>query len=313
MSDDGKRTRGLGRGLSALLSDSGDDKAKLDRLRGLRPVPIERLHPGPVQPRRTFDPQALEELAASIREKGVLQPILVRRHPERPDEFEIVAGERRWRAAQMAQLHEVPVVVRELEDGEALEIAIIENVQREDLNPIEEAEGYRRLIGDYAYTQDQVARMVGKSRAHIANTTRLLGLPDDVRQMVSDGSLSAGHARSVLTADDPSGLARRIAEQGLTVREAERLARDEKQPEESAGTAAPTETPSGTASGSAGRTPGSDADTLALERQLSERLGLKVQIRHRGEKGEVTIRFQTLDQFDDILGRLSQTPRSEQT
>lgn len=297
MAEDGKRSRGLGRGLSALLSDGGDDKAKLERLRGLRQIPIERLHPGPVQPRRQFDQQALEELAASIREKGVLQPILVRRHPSRADDYEIVAGERRWRAAQLAKQHDVPVVVRELEDGEALEIAIIENVQREDLNPIEEAEGYRRLIGEYGHTQDQVARMVGKSRAHIANTTRLLGLPDSVRGMVSGGELSAGHARAVLTAEDPAGLAKRIADEGLTVRDAERLAKQA------------TEVSTPKPSAGAGDGPGAsseDADTQALERQLSERLGLSVQIRHRGDKGEVTIRFRTLEQFDEILNRLSQ-------
>ncbi|MBT5947984.1 MAG: ParB/RepB/Spo0J family partition protein, partial [Nitrospinaceae bacterium] len=201
------KQRGLGRGLSALLGDEGEDYAALDRVRGAKDVPVEQLRPNKYQPRRYFDEQKAAELVDSVREKGVLEPLLVRRIDDDPTSYEIIAGERRWRAAQKAQLHQVPVVIKEISDAEALEISIIENVQREDLTALDEAEGYQRLIAEFSYTQEQTGRLVGKSRSHIANMLRLLTLPNGVKAYLADGRLSAGHARALINADNPEKLA----------------------------------------------------------------------------------------------------------
>jgi ParB family chromosome partitioning protein len=300
-----KRTN-LGRGLAALLGEEGDDDyGSLDKLRSSKQVPIERLHPSRVQPRTRFDEEALDTLADSIREQGILQPILVRRHPERPSDYEIVAGERRWRAAQKAQLHEVPVVIRELDDSTALELAIVENVQRQDLNPLEEAEGYRRLMEEFGHSQEALARLIGKSRPHIANTLRLLNLPDGVREYLSDGRLSAGHGRALLGAEEPEKLASNVVAKGLSVRETEKLAGAAKGIESKP-------RPRGAAKAAAQE---KDADTLALERDLSAMLGLKVTIEIRGEGGTLAIHYNTLEQLDDVLHRLNQAvpkPAAEQ-
>ncbi|WP_026986807.1 ParB/RepB/Spo0J family partition protein [Fodinicurvata fenggangensis] len=302
----------LGRGLASLLGEAAGDYADLDRQRANKTVPIEHLHPSRVQPRRHFDEAALDSLAESIKAQGLLQAILVRRHPERPSEYEIIAGERRWRAAQRAQLHEVPILVRELDDGTALELAIVENVQRQDLDPIEEAEGYRRLIDDFSHSQEELSRLIGKSRPHIANTLRLLNLPDRVKERVGDGSLSAGHARALLSAEEPERLAEEVVRRGLTVRDTERLVSSRK--------AGAGETDAQGKSASATRKAGSnktsaakDADTLALERDLSSLLGLKVNIElhGNGEGGVLTVHYDTLDQLDDVLRRLNQTPAQD--
>jgi ParB family chromosome partitioning protein len=272
-------------------------------VRDTKAVPIEHLHPSRVQPRSVFDDEALSALAASIREQGILQPILVRSHRERPGEFEIVAGERRWRAAQQAQLHEVPVIVREFDDGQALEIAIVENVivenvQRQDLDPVEEAEGYRRLIEEFDHSQEELSRLIGKSRPHIANTLRLLNLSRPIQTLLHEGKLSAGHGRALLTASEPERLAEEVVRRGLSVRETERLAAVGKAKRDKAGRR----------SGAADK-PGKDADTLALERDLSTLLGLKVTIAMAGGGGALTIHYNTLEQLDDVLHRLNQTPR----
>ncbi len=288
------RPSNLGRGLAALLGDETEDYTTLDRVRTSKQVPIEFLHPGRLQPRRYFDEESLAALAESIRENGLLQPILVRRDPEQPDTFEIVAGERRWRAAQIAQLHEVPIVIRELSDAETLQLAIIENVQREDLSPLEEADGYRQLMEEFSYTQEALASVIGKSRSHIANTLRLLNLSEPVRELLTEGKLTAGHARALLNAEAPESLAKKVVAKGLSVRETERLANRTK-----ANGGAP----------KAARTPvEKDPNTVALERDLSALLGLKVSVTFRGSGGELTIHYHTLDQLDDVLHRLHQTP-----
>ena len=286
MSEEGKR-RQLGRGLSALFGDEEADYAELDRVKSTKTVPVEMLQPGRFQPRRHFDEQEIQGLVESIRANGILQPILVRRLPESPDRLEIVAGERRWRAAQKASLHEVPIIVKELTDEDTLEISLVENLQRQDLNAIEEAEAYRRLMDEFENTQEDLARALGKSRSHIANTVRLLDLPEKVRDFVSEGKLSAGHARALLGAPDPEALARSIVAKGLNVRQAESLARGEKP---------------GAKKHAA---PAKDADTKALEAEITNRLGLKVMINHRGQGGMVMVRYQTLEQLDDLLRRLS--------
>lgn len=286
--------RRLGRGLSALFDDGGDERAGLDRARSARTVPIERLRPGAFQPRRRFDEAEMEALAASVGDVGVLQPILVRPVGDGEEAFEIVAGERRWRAAQQARLHRVPVVVRDLDDAQALKIALVENVQREDLNAIEEAEGYRRLMEEFGLTQEAVAHAVGKSRSHVANTLRLSGLPGPVKRLVEDGRLSAGHARALLTAEDPEGLAMRVADERLTVRETEALAKAPSPARDE-----------GPGSGGTRRAVGKDADTLALEHDLSAALGLRVDIRHKGEAGgTIGIGYRTLEQLDGVCRRL---------
>ena len=281
--------RGLGRGLSALLDEAtaaGEGAAA-----GNREIPIEQIHRNTAQPRMDFNGDELAVLAASIRQKGVLQPILVRPSPERPGEYQIVAGERRWRAAQTAGLATVPVVLRELDDLETLEIAIIENVQRTDLNPIEEAGAYRALMDRFGRTQEDVARAIGKSRSHVANAVRLLDLPEPVVVMVRSGRLSAGHARAIAAASQPLALAQQVVERGLSVRAAEALARRMQ-----ADTAEPTRDEDA---------PRKDADTRALEEDLARTLGLAVQIAHRRGGGELTIRYRTLEQLDDLCRRLT--------
>jgi ParB family chromosome partitioning protein len=274
-----KKPARLGMGLSALMGDA----AAAVSAGGPRTLPIEALEPGPFQARMSPDPAGLEELAASIREHGILQPILVRPKPKAAGRYEILAGERRWRAAQKARLHEVPVVIRDLDDRAALAAGLVENLQREDLNALEEAEGYARLIGEFGLKQDSVAQLVGKSRSHVANTLRLLNLPTRVREMVQAGTLSAGHARALLGAADPERLATIVAAKGLSVRQTEALA------------AATPRDPS------ARRAAARDPDLAALERRLTERLGLKVAIRPDGKGGQVTITYRDLDQLDGLL------------
>ncbi len=281
----------LGRGLAALIGDDLAEDNAVETARTYRQVPIEFIEANDRNPRKSFSSDEIDELANSVREKGVLQPIVVRPSPVHEGRFEIVAGERRWRAAQRASLHEVPVLVKDLDDGEALEIAIVENVQRSDLNPIEEAEGYRELISHYDYTQEQLAKVIGKSRSHIANTMRLTNLPDTVIDHLRKGSLTAGHARALLANGvSAEALAERIVGEGLSVRETERLAGAAK--------------PNGKKRASASKE--KDADTLALEKSLTDTLGLAVTVEHKGDKGgEIRIRYSTLEQLDDICRRLS--------
>jgi ParB family chromosome partitioning protein len=288
MSDEKSRPRQLGRGLSALLGEDAADYAALDQVRATKTVPIASLKPGRYQPRRRFAEEEIESLADSIRERGILQPLLVRRDPNDASSYEIVAGERRWRAAQLAQIHEVPVIIKDLTDSGALEVALIENVQRQDLNPLEEGAGYGRLIEEFGYTQEALGKIVGKSRSHVANTLRLLNLPALVRKLVEDGTLSAGHARALLNAEDPEGLARKVVSKGLNVRQTEKLVQRRREPEEAAPPAA-----------------SKDADTIALERDLSNLLGLKVSVKFKSGGGELTIHYTTLDQLDEVLRRLS--------
>jgi ParB family chromosome partitioning protein len=296
----GRRRASLGRGLEALFGED-DDYGDLSKVRQSRLVGIEFLTPNPYQPRRRFDDEAFRTLVDSIREQGVLQPILVRQLAGSEGHYQIVAGERRWRAAQQAQLHEVPVVVRDLSDREALQIAIVENVQRQDLTALEEAGGYRRLMDEFRHTQEEIARAVGKSRSHVANTLRLLDLPDEVQAMVQQGELSAGHARALLGCPDPAAAALRVVEEGLNVRQAEALARDLAET-------------GGAATRGAGRRGGrgsarpadKDPDTLALEEQMSEMLGLRVTVTPgRDEAGTLAIHYERLEQLDDLLQRLS--------
>jgi ParB family chromosome partitioning protein len=286
--------------LAALFGEESEDVAALDTARATTSVATEHLHPNPFQPRREFEAEALQALADSIAANGILQPLLVRRHPERSSEFEIVAGERRWRAAQLAQLHEIPVVIRELSDRQTLEAAIVENVQRQDLSAIEEAEGYRRLMEEFKHTQEALARVVGKSRSHIANAVRLLGLPETVKAMVQRGELSAGHARALLGAEAPATLAKKVVARGLNVRQTERLVQ---KPRAARAQTGKTERPGGGAD--------KDPDTLALEQDLTELLGLKVVIDINDPGGEqggaLTIHYQTLEQLDEVLRRLSHT------
>lgn len=295
-----KRTRGLGRGLSALMADVSHDPDVISANAGRRPdmlVPIENVFPNPDQPRRSFTPSQLEELASSIREKGVIQPLIVRPKPGQNGQFEIVAGERRWRASQMAKLHELPVLVRDFNDIEVLEIAIIENIQRADLNPIEEAAGFKQLMEKFGHTQEKLAQALGKSRSHIANLMRLLQLPDEVREMLQEGQLSAGHARALITSDDPVMLARRVVDNGLSVRATEQLA---KKPE-----ASPRKVRVGK---DIGKTLGQkDADTKALEGDLSAALGMKIEIDHMSgqESGKLSIRYDSLEQLDELCQILS--------
>ena len=287
--------KNLGRGLSALFGEDAEDYAALDRVRASKDVPIEHLHPNPKQPRRVFQDAALRELSESIEANGLLQPIVVRRHPERPAEFEIVAGERRWRAAQLARLHSVPVAIRDLTDSQVLELALVENLQRQDLTPLEEAEAYGRLMKEFEHTQDALGRAVGKSRSHVANTLRLLALPDGIKDLVNDGTLSAGHARALLAAEAPETLVEEVLKRQLNVRQTEQLARNGKAAD-GAGKAK-TRKPA---------TAFKDADTLALERDLSNLLGLRVNIEIAGQGGSLTVHYGTLEQLDDLLRRLNQ-------
>jgi ParB family chromosome partitioning protein len=297
--------RGLGRGLSALLGEADaaavepaiNAGASSGPAPGQRELPIELVRRNPDQPRRHFDEAELDSLTATIRSQGVLQPILVRPAPDAPNEFQIVAGERRWRAAQKAGLRTIPAVVKPLDDRAVLEIAIVENVQRADLNALEEALGYRALIDRYDHTQDDIAQAVGKSRSHVANTLRLLQLPAAVQAYLSEGALSAGHARALLTApeDQIDALARRVIEKRLSVRETEALARKPAQEK-------------GARPSSGGRTAAKDADTLALEDDLAETLGLTVVIDDHNGAGTLSISYKTLEQLDDLCRRLSAKP-----
>lgn len=289
MADETARSR-LGRGLAALIGDVGDESAAIDRTRSQRRVPVEFLRPNPRNPRRNFTDTELDELSASIRERGIIQPILVRTVRGVPDAYEIIAGERRWRAAQKAGLHDVPIVLLEVSDQEALELAIIENVQREDLNPLEEAMGYQALIDEFKHAQDDIAKIVGKSRSHVSNTLRLLKLPEGVKGYLRNGQISAGHARALLNQPDPEKIAEAILAQGLNVRQVEALAQYNA-------------AKSGKARKASTRGE-KDADTRALERRLSDALGLSVAIAHQGEGGEIKIKYRTLEQLDDVVRRL---------
>lgn len=291
--------RGLGRGLSALMADvnlssdasqpgSSDLSSNADRS-----VPIESVRPNPDQPRRVFHQEDLDSLSESIREKGVLQPLIVRQDPQNETLYQIVAGERRWRAAQMAQLHEIPVLVRDLTDTESLEVAIIENIQRADLNPVEEAQGYRQLMDRFGHTQERLAQALGKSRSHIANMLRLMSLPDFVLTHLQEGSLSVGHARALITSEDPVALCKQVISKGLSVRDTERLAKKGTEGSKPASRVA--------------SKPEKDADTRALELDLAATLGMPISINHAegSEKGTVTIRYTSLDQLDDLCRLLS--------
>ena len=281
------RPRGLGRGLSALIGDEAvPTRGEAAAARNARTLPVAFLKPNRFQPRKTFAPEDLHDLTESIREKGILQPILVRPIKGDAETFEIVAGERRWRAAQLAKLHDVPVVVREMSDGEALELAIVENVQRADLNAIEEAAAYHELMDRFQYTQEQIAKEVGKSRSHVANTLRLLRLPEGVKAMLRDGRLSAGHARALLNDPDPEVRAWEIVEGSLNVRQTEQRSKSKK-------------------SRRVGQVQ-RDVNIEAIESNISSLLGLKVKIVHKGDKGgDIRISYKTLEQFDDLIRRLS--------
>lgn len=290
MAEEQNRSR-LGRGLAALIGEVNETAAAPapDRSRGARKIPTEFLRPNPRNPRRSFSEEELEELANSIREKGIIQPILVRPIAGVEGTFEIIAGERRWRAAQRASLHEVPIVVIEAADREAYEIAIIENVQRADLNPLEEALGYEKLAADYGYSQNDLARVIGKSRSHIANTMRLAKLPQKVQSLLAAGSLSAGHARALLAVKDPEQVAIRIIEHGLTVRDVERIAQDDVGVKKNSSPSKRNE---------------KDPDTRMLEKALEDILGLSVSINHSANGGELRIKYRTLEQLDDVCQRL---------
>jgi ParB family chromosome partitioning protein len=290
-----KKATGLGRGLSALIDDAVRPvKSSVALSGGVRGIEIGRIRPNPLQPRQYFDEAAIDELAASIAERGVLQPILVR---ETEDGYELIAGERRWRAAQKARLHEIPALVREANEESSAEIALIENIQREDLNAIEEGEAYRQLISRYGHSQEVVGKLVGKSRSHVANLLRLLDLPESVRLMLLRGDISMGHARAVATAPDPEVLAQQIIDGDLSVRQAEHLAKKERPgPGHDIGRA------------SARNARPVDADLAALERQLSDLLGIRVKVSHGKSGGSVALHYSTLDQLDLICQRLSGEP-----
>ena len=294
-----EKKRKLGRGLSALLGNNEGFAATATATAAAAPaapapgnVPIEFLRPGRFQPRRLMDDGTIDELAKSIAEKGILQPLLLRPLPGGgANEYEIIAGERRWRAAQRAKLHEVPAIIRDLDDRQTLEIALVENLQRQDLSPLEEADGYQRLMDEFRHTQEDLSKAVGKSRSHVANMLRLQGLSRSVRKLVDEGRLSAGHARALLGIENPLDLAKKIIKQGLSVRQAEQLAK------------------SGMPGIKLKKTPPpKDADTLALERDLAEILGLKVEINYKPGKGSLTIHYKSLGQLDDVLERLSNKP-----
>jgi ParB family transcriptional regulator, chromosome partitioning protein len=292
MADEAGRSR-LGRGLAALMGDVGEETKTTEKGRHHRPVPIEFLRPNPRNPRRHFAETELDELAASMRERGIIQPIVVRPVKGATDSYEIIAGERRWRAAQRAGLHVVPIVPLDVSDDEALQLAIIENVQRADLNPLEEAAGYQALISEFEHSQDAIAKMVGKSRSHVANTLRLLKLPQSVQAYIGEGKISAGHARMLVGQPDPERLAREIVERGLNVRQVEAMAQERAH-----------------ASGKSvkARQRGTkDADTAALEKRLSDALGLTVTIDHRGQGGVLTIRYRGVEQLDEVIRRLERS------
>jgi ParB family chromosome partitioning protein len=281
----------LGRGLASLIGDVGGEAAHVERPRAQRKVPIEFLKPNPRNPRRAFSEAELAELTSSIKQHGVIQPIVVRPVKGAHDRFEIIAGERRWRASQAAGLHEVPIVPVDVNDSDALQLAIIENVQREDLNPMEEAQGYHALADEFKRSQDDIAKIVGKSRSHVANTMRLTRLPAEVQTLIASGKLSAGHARALIGVPDPVAAAKKIVAEGLTVRQAEELAHVEGVPERKPQKAR------------GGKT--KDADTIALEKRVSDVLGLAVTIHHRDPGGSVQISYRSLEQLDDVMKRLA--------
>ncbi len=289
MNDDPSKKR-LGRGLAALIGeiDRPAEERKVP-ISSERNVPIEFVTRNPRNPRRMFSEVELEDLAQSIKEHGVVQPIVVRPAPGEPDRFELIAGERRWRASQRAGVDTIPVIIRDVDDRVALEIAIVENVQRADLNAVEEALGYQQLIDNHDYTQNDLAQVIGKSRSHVANTLRLLKLPQRVQDFISDGALSAGHARSLITMEDPTALAERVVKEGLSVRQVEALSQARNGAEPKPNKSAPVE---------------KDADTKALEKLLSDVTGMKVEINHRERGGEVKVRYSSLEQLDEICRRL---------
>jgi ParB family chromosome partitioning protein len=283
----------LGRGLASLMGDVGREAVHVERPRGQRKVPIEFLKPNPRNPRRSFSDAELAELANSIKQHGVIQPIVARPVRGAQDRYEIIAGERRWRAAQAAGLHEVPVVPLDVSDSDALEIAIIENVQREDLNPMEESQGYHALANEFKRSQEDIAKIVGKSRSHVANMMRLTKLPPEVQAYIAAGQLSAGHARALINVPDPLTAARRIVEEGLNVRQVEALAHEkgvpERKPQKMRGAKV------------------KDADTLALEKRVSDALGLAVTVNHRDPGGTVQVSYRNLEQLDDVMRRLARS------
>jgi ParB family chromosome partitioning protein len=293
MPDDG-RSR-LGRGLAALMGDVGEETKSVERSRNARRVPIEFVKPNPRNPRRNFSDAELDELAASIKERGIIQPIVVRPARDAPDTFEIIAGERRWRAAQRAGLHDLPIVAIEATDGEALELAIIENVQRTDLNPIEEATGYLALMDEYGHSHEEIAKIVGKSRSHVANTVRLLKLSENVQAYVRSGKLTAGHARILVGQPNAVEIAEEIIGRGLNVRQVEAWARREGK--QQAREIKPT------------RRSGKDADIAALEKRVSDALGLQVSVDHRGGVGVLHVHYRDLDQLEEVLRRLESAQR----
>ncbi|MCP4393626.1 MAG: ParB/RepB/Spo0J family partition protein [Alphaproteobacteria bacterium] len=283
----------LGRGLSALLGDNNDDIMGVDEevKKDVTTVKIDFLHPSPYQPRLKFDEDAIADLVESVREKGVLQPLLVRKSSQEENMYEIIAGERRWQASRRAGLHEVPVLVKEFSDEETLEVALIENLQRQDLSPLEEAKGYKRLMDEFSHTQEILAKGVGKSRSHVANMMRLLELPDNVKDFLDDGALSAGHARALLGSKDPAELVKNVVSKGLNVRQTEKLVKSEGKKR------------------SAPKKPKSkdkDADTIALEQDMSHALGMKVSVNFKGRGGEVSIAFDNFSQLDEIVSHLTE-------
>jgi len=284
--------RGLGRGLSSLMSDVNPSSNSPVQAPAERTLPIAKIYPNPDQPRRTFDPQALDDLTASIAEKGIIQPLIVRAKTSAHGTHEIVAGERRWRAAQRAQLHEVPVIIREFDDVEVLEVAIIENIQRSDLNAIDEAAGYKQLMEKFGRTQDEMGKALGKSRSHIANSVRLLTLPSSVQSLLADGRLSAGHARAIVGHPDADSLAVEIVKKGLSVRETEKLAKSDR---------------SKSTKASKAKSAPKDADTVQIENDLAAQLGMKVNISHAAgkENGQVVLHYKDLEQLDDLLRLLA--------
>ncbi len=282
-----KKRQSLGRGLSSLLGEEIKDQIGVKSINGSRQVPVERLKPGRYQPRNFMDEGKIEELAQSIRENGIIQPLLVRSNSDDNSSYEIIAGERRWRAAQLAKVHEVPVIIKEMTDQKALEIGLVENLQRQDLSVLEEADGYQRLIEEFSHTQDELSKTVGKSRSHVANMMRLLNLPESVKRLLDQNKLSAGHARALLNAPDQLKTAHQVIKQGLNVRQTESLVKK---------TQNKILSPK--------KKTKKDVDTLALENNLTSLLGLKVSIDLKGEGGALTVRYNTLEQLDEVLLRL---------
>jgi len=305
MAENPIKKKGLGRGLSHLFGEAeaayrvstpeAPAATQAPATAGGSTLPVAFLRPGRFQPRRHFDETLLDELAASIRQHGLLQPILVRPLPSETDAYEIIAGERRWRAAQRASLHDVPVIVQTLTDTQALEIALVENLQRQDLSALEEAEGYKRLMDEFGHSHSELGDLVGKSRSHVANMLRLLALPDGVKAMMQSGELSAGHARALLTAPDPETLAKEVTGRNLSVRETEKIANEAKDTRKPAAKPAPTPPAAKP----------KHADLLALEQDMTERLGLRVSIDAHGSSGTLSIAYKTMDQLDDVLAKLS--------